>query len=90
MRHASTTDFRANLSKLMDQVNDDHEPMLVTRSGGKPVVVISLDDYEAMDETAYLLATPANRAAISRALEQVESGDLVHRNGDELAASESE
>ena len=68
MKHTSSTVLRANLSAMMDKVNDDHEPLLVTRAKGKPVVVVSLEDFEAMDETAYLLSSPANRAALDRAI----------------------
>ncbi len=86
MKHTSSTDLRANLSAMMDQVNDDHEPLMVTRAKGKPVNVISLEDYEAMDETAYLLASPANRAALHESIAQVERGDLVHKTIEELDA----
>lgn len=73
MRHASSTDLRANLSKMMDQVNDDHTPLLVTRAKGKPVVMISLEDFQSMDETAYLLASPANAKALREAIARCET-----------------
>lgn len=69
---------------MMDRVNDDHEPLMVTRAKGKPVVMISLEDYDAMDETAYLLASPANRAALLESIAQVEQGELVHKTIEEL------
>jgi antitoxin YefM len=84
MKHTSSTDLRANLSTMMDRVNDDHEPLMVTRAKGKPVVMISLEDYDAMDETAYLLASPANRAALLESIAQVEQGELVHKTIEEL------
>ena len=51
MKFLSSTELRANLSAVMDQVNDDHEPVIVTRARGKPVVMVSLEDWASMDET---------------------------------------
>ncbi len=48
MKHASLSDLRRNLSSHLNAVNNDHEPLVVTRRRGKPVVVVSLEDYEAM------------------------------------------
>ncbi|WP_456386932.1 type II toxin-antitoxin system Phd/YefM family antitoxin [Profundibacter sp.] len=90
MKHTSSTDLRANLSKMMDQVNDDHEPLIVTRAKGKPVVMISVEDYDAMDETAYLLSSPANKAALLESIVQVERGELVHKTIEELEAMAEE
>ena len=90
MKHTSSTDLRANLSSMMDRVNDDHEPLLVTRAKGKPVIVISLEDYEAMDETAYLLASPANAKALREAISRVERGEVVTKTMAELEAMAGE
>lgn len=80
MKHTSSTDLRKNLSALMDRVNDDHEPVLVTRAGGKPVVMISLDEYEAMDETAYLMASPENARQLRDAVNQLNDGKGTERD----------
>ena len=80
MKHTSSTDLRKNLSALMDRVNDDHEPVLVTRAGGKPVVMISLDEYEAMDETAYLMASPENARQLREAVKQLNDGKGTERD----------
>ncbi|MBI1219610.1 MAG: type II toxin-antitoxin system prevent-host-death family antitoxin [Rhodobacteraceae bacterium] len=77
MKHTTSTELRANLSAMMDRVNEDHEPVIVTRAKGKPVVMVSLEDWASMDETAYLLASPANRASLMRSLAQVERGEGV-------------
>lgn len=77
MKTTSTTDFRKNLAKIMDQVNEDHEPIIVTRSNGKPAVLISLEDYSAMDETTYLLSSPANRKALLDSIAQIDKGDTI-------------
>jgi len=90
MKHISSTTLRTNLSSMMDQVVDDHEPLMVTRAKGRPVVMISLEDYSAMDETAYLMANPANKAALLESIAQVERGDLIHKTIEELEAMAGE
>jgi len=84
MKHTTSTDLRKNLSAMMDRVNEDHEPVIVTRAKGKPVVMISLEDYQAMDETTYLLASPANARALRDAIARVERGEVVARTLAEL------
>jgi antitoxin YefM len=79
MKTLSSTDLRANLSAVMDQVNDDHEPVIVTRAKGKPVVMVSLEDWASMDETTYLLASSANRRALLKSIEQLNAGQRVMR-----------
>jgi len=79
MKTLSSTDLRANLSAVMDQVNDDHEPVIVTRAKGKPVVMVSLEDWASMDETTYLLASPANRRELLKSIEQLNAGQRVMR-----------
>lgn len=90
MKHASSTDLRKNLSAMMDSVTADHEPLLVTRAGGKPVVMLSLEDYEAMDETTYLLANPANAQMLRDAIKRVDAGETVTKTMDDLEAMEDE
>jgi len=90
MRTLSSTDLRKNLAETMDQVNDDHTPVIVTRAGGKPVVMISLEDYSEMDETAYLLSSPANRKSLLKSLEDIEAGRVVTKTMEELEAMASE
>jgi antitoxin YefM len=77
MRSLTSTELRATLATVMDRVNDDHEPVIVTRAGGRPVVMVSLEDWASMDETAYLLAAPANRAALRAALADLDAGRVV-------------
>jgi antitoxin YefM len=56
----SYTDARNKLTKIMDKVCDDHLPLIITRNYGRSVVLISLEDYQALEETAYLLRSPRN------------------------------
>ncbi|WP_225027063.1 type II toxin-antitoxin system Phd/YefM family antitoxin [Xinfangfangia pollutisoli] len=90
MRTLSSTELRQNLSSVMDQVNDDHEPVIVTRAKGKPVVMVSLEDWSSMDETTYLLASPANRAALLQAIAESHEGKVVVKTMEELLAYEKE
>ena len=56
----SYTSARANLASTMEQVCNDHAPIIITRKSEAPVVMMSLEDYQAMEETTYLLRSPAN------------------------------
>lgn len=51
---------RQHLTAVMDKVGQDHAPVMITRQKGAPVVLMSLDDYNALEETAYLLRSPKN------------------------------
>lgn len=71
--------FRTNLSSTMDQVNNDHKPMLITRQNGKPAVLISLEDFHSYEETAYLMASPKNAQRLRDSIAEVEAGNVVTR-----------
>jgi antitoxin YefM len=70
---------RQNLARVMDRVNEDHAPVLVTRQNGQPVVMMSLADYNALEETAYLLRSPANAARLIRSAAQHRAGQAQPR-----------
>ena len=74
MQALSYSEARANLSNLMDKVNDDHAPVLVTRQRGRPVVVMSLDDFTAWEETTYLLRSPANAQRLTQSIAALDGG----------------
>lgn len=59
---------RQNLTAVMDKVAQDRAPMMITRQKGAPVVMMSLDDYNALEETAYLLRSPQNAGRLSNAI----------------------
>jgi len=65
---------RANLSQTMDQVCDDHSPIIITRRNQRSVVMISLEDYQALEETAYLLRSPKNARRLLESIAELESG----------------
>jgi antitoxin YefM len=66
--------FRTQLAKILDKVNLDHKPMLITRQNGKPAVVMSLEDFQSYEETAYLMASPENAKRLNRSIQEIESG----------------
>ncbi|MBK5930022.1 type II toxin-antitoxin system Phd/YefM family antitoxin [Halochromatium salexigens] len=70
----SYTAARANLSSTMESVCKDHSPIIITRKRESPVVMISLEDYQAMEETAYLLRSPANARRLLDAIAELEAG----------------
>ena len=70
METISSTAARNNLAKIMDGVHDDHEPILITRQKGPSVVLMSLEDFNAYEETAYLLRSPENARRLILAREE--------------------
>lgn len=73
------TTVRANLASAMDRVCNDHEALIITRNGEQSVVMLSLEDYKALEETAYLLRTPANAKRLLSAAAQLNAGKGVER-----------
>jgi antitoxin YefM len=68
------TEFRQNLAKSLDKVNDDAEIVIVSRSKGKNVVVMDLDEYNAMTETLHIIKSEANRKRLQEAIDEMNSG----------------
>lgn len=73
----SYTSFRSKLAQKMKEICENHLGVIVTRKNHETVVVISLEDYSAMEETAYLLKSPANAKALIESLEQAKEGKTV-------------
>jgi antitoxin YefM len=68
------TEFRRNLAKNLDRVNDDAEIVIVSRSKGKNVVVMDLDQYNAMAETLHIVKSEANRKRLQDAIDEMNGG----------------
>ncbi len=85
MESISYTSARSNLAKTMERVCDDHAPVAITRKGEGAVVMISMADYQSLEETAYLLRSPKNTRRLIEAVAELESGKghekvLIERN----------
>ncbi len=70
---------RANLASTMDRVCNDHEALIITRNGEQSVVMLSLEDFQALEETAYLLRSPANAKRLLAASAQLTAGKGTER-----------
>ena len=75
----SYTSVRANLASTMEKVCNDHAPIIITRKSEPPVVMMSLEDYEAMEETTYLLRSPANARKLLESIAELEGGKGTER-----------
>jgi antitoxin YefM len=74
MRAITYTAARQNLAKTMEKVCKDHAPVIVTRKTAESVVIISMEDYEALEETAYLLRSYKNTRRLIESISQLEDG----------------
>ena len=77
MRTMSYSQSRAHYAEVLDSVVDDREEIVITRAGKEPVVIVSLDDYESMKETAYLMRSPENARRLREAIDRLERGEGV-------------
>lgn len=75
MRATSYSELRRNLANEIDRVTEDHEPVIITRGGGKPAaVLLSLEDFGSYEETAYLLRSPKNAKRLLKSIAELERG----------------
>ena len=79
MKAITYTAARQNLAKTMENVCKDHAPVIITRKTSESVVIMSLEDYEALEETAYLLRSPKNTRRLIEAISQLEKGQGAER-----------
>jgi len=82
MNAITYTAARENLASTMNRVCLDRDPVIITRKRDQSVVMISLDDYESLEETAYLLRSPANAKRLIESIEAAESGNLIKQEID--------
>ena len=79
MNAISYVDAQSNLAKMIDQVCDRHDPVIITRHQQPSAVLLSLENYESLTETAYLLKSRNNAKRIFEAIAELESGDVTVR-----------
>lgn len=78
MEIVNFTEFRSNLKNWLDKAVDDVCDIVIKRKNGKDLVLISLDEYNSLKETAYLL-TGKNRDVLLKSIKELESGNGVHQ-----------
>ncbi|MEQ1888899.1 MAG: type II toxin-antitoxin system prevent-host-death family antitoxin [Alphaproteobacteria bacterium] len=83
MRVVNFSEARSGLKKLIDQVVNDADFTIIARRDAPDAVVMSLDTFNGLMETAYLLKTPANAAHLARSIRQFRQGKQVERNLDD-------
>lgn len=84
MRTANYSELRKNLKRYLDGVINDNEPLVVHRSGNESVVVISLDEYNAIKETEYIMKSPSMMNIIRKGDDEIKRGGGVKADIDNL------
>jgi len=74
VRTMTYTESRAKYAETLNAVVDDREEVVITRAGHDPVVIVSLEDYESLKETAYLLRSPENARRLLASIDRLEAG----------------
>jgi antitoxin YefM len=80
MKVVNYSEFRSNLTENLNAVNENREIVIVSRTQGKNVVVMDLDEYNSIQETLHLTSTKANRKRLEEAVEEMKKGKSVKRN----------
>jgi antitoxin YefM len=80
MRTMTYSESRANYAETLNRVVDDREEVVITRAGHDPVVIVALDDYESLKETAYLLKSPENARRLLASISRLERGEGIARD----------
>lgn len=83
MRTMTYSESRARYAEVLNSVVEDREEVIITRAGHEPVVMVSLDDYESLKETAYLLRSPENARRLLASIDRLESGEGTVRELEE-------
>ena len=84
MLSTTMSDFRKEMKKYLDLVIEDFETLIINRGKGKGAVMISLDEYNSLIETMYLLSTKANRDSLNKSIEQFREGKVVIKDLNDL------
>jgi len=79
MDAVSYSDLRQNLKSYMDKVFSDHEPLIITRKNNENIVLVSIDEYNSLTETSYLLSNEANAEHIRKSIEQYNKGQIIKK-----------
>ncbi|RYD79440.1 MAG: type II toxin-antitoxin system prevent-host-death family antitoxin [Sphingobacteriales bacterium] len=80
MLAANYTEFRTDLKKMLDKVENDNETLVVKRGAGKGAVIISLSEYNALMETVHILKSKANADRLFESIQQMKDGKTVEND----------
>jgi antitoxin YefM len=70
----SYSETRERLKEVMDRVVEDHQPVVISRQKAESVVMVSLADWHAIEETLHLLSTPANTKRLRESIQELDTG----------------
>jgi antitoxin YefM len=84
MKTISITDLRKNLKETLNNVISDNQEIIIHRPNNEDVVLISLSDYNSLNETSYLLSSESNRTRLLNSIDQIKQGKTTKINLDEL------
>ena len=84
MKTTNVADLRKNFKSKMDQVYEDHDILIINRQGDKDMVLLSLRDFNALKETAYLLSTTENTKRLLESIDQLKSNNVVRKHINDL------
>lgn len=80
MRTMTYSESRAKYAETLNAVVQDREEVVITRLATTPVVMVALDDYESLKETAYLLRSPENARRLLASIDRLEHGGGMQRD----------
>ena len=84
MKTTNVADLRKNFKSKMDEVYEDHDILIINRQGDKDMVLLSLRDFNALKETAYLLSTTENTKRLLESIDQLKSNNVVRKHINDL------
>ena len=80
MLAANFTEFRTELKKYLDNVENNNETLIIKRNSGKGTVIISLDEYNSIMETVHLLSSKANADRLYESIQQMKDGKVITKD----------
>ncbi|WP_462376259.1 type II toxin-antitoxin system Phd/YefM family antitoxin [Rikenella microfusus] len=86
MKTTNFTELRRNLRAYLDSVINDSDTLIINREGGTAVVMMSLDEYNAIKETEYIMQSPATMEAIRKGIDDAENGRIIRPEENESIA----
>ncbi len=80
MEAVNYSELRKKLKSVLDGVCENHEPVIITRKNSDNLVLLSYEDYSAIEETAYLLRSPKNAKRLRESIESFSKNEGKERN----------